>query len=156
MTDYAYWHRVSDTALNSSSLVLNLCLLCLIISSNELRLKVYKWILLITCVSDIVFAIVTLIAQPVTLIADGHFLLFANGFFAGRNRTVDFVTTVAFPCAMHANLICLVLQFIFRYLHVGTDSGELSRKSVTLIALVAVLWWSFEALVSVVMLYESR
>lgn len=81
---------------------------------------------------------------------------------------LDFIIVVAFPCAMHANLICLAVQFILRYRCVCPDTKHaalfwmrltrpfrhISRRLVVLLLLTAGSWWMFEVLVTCITLYQ--
>lgn len=58
-------HHVLDTLINGSALVLNFFLIYFILAHSSGYIKAYKRVLLTTCVSDILLALITLIGQPV-------------------------------------------------------------------------------------------
>ena len=58
-------HRWIDTSVSSVSLLLNVYLFYLIMTRSSFKIKAFKWIFVLTCVSDFVLAAVVLIGQPV-------------------------------------------------------------------------------------------
>ncbi|KAH7697975.1 hypothetical protein AAVH_34937, partial [Aphelenchoides avenae] len=62
--DLCFVHHCLDTFINGSAFILNIFLLYLILNHSTCYIKVYKHVLLTTCVSDLLLSLVTLLGQP--------------------------------------------------------------------------------------------
>lgn len=66
MTDLHTLHHVVDTTIHAAAIVLNICLLVVIELDATKSLKAYKRVLQLTCISDLLVSLVTLLDQPVS------------------------------------------------------------------------------------------
>ncbi|KAH7680294.1 hypothetical protein AAVH_41331, partial [Aphelenchoides avenae] len=136
-------HRWIDTSVSSVSLLLNGYLFYLIMTRSSFKIKAFKWIFLLTCVSDFVLAAVVLIGQPAIFMDNGYMILIVNGFFAHRNEFFDRVCLSMYCACLHTDIICVVVAFVLRY-RLLKKQDKLKKSSV-FIKVWPVIWCTLQA-----------
>lgn len=142
LPDFVRVHHYLATLIDGTAVLLNACLLYLIVYHSTFHMKIYKQILLLTCVGDLVLSATVLFGQPVSFCFSGHqgkkhrclnfapqciifdseYVLFvSNGFFARRYELLDRVAMAAFCGGLHTNIVCVALQFLWRYQWITRD-----------------------------------
>ncbi|KAH7698397.1 7TM GPCR protein, partial [Aphelenchoides avenae] len=111
----ASFHHRFDAVVGGLALLFNLGLLYLIVKQGSQHLKEYKWVLLSMCVSDIVLSTVVFVSNPAILPMGGYVMIVSNGWFAGNNVLFDHAFLAGFCAMLHTNIICIVVQFVYRY-----------------------------------------
>ncbi|KAH7721192.1 hypothetical protein AAVH_11285 [Aphelenchoides avenae] len=137
MNDFAAYHHYLDTCVNSLALVMNVALFYLIVRHSTFKHRVYKRLLLTSCVIDFLFSASVLFAQPVALLSSGCMVILSNGFLAGRSEIIDSLGLNVFVTLTDVALLNVAGQFIYRYrlLRHGKTSAGAAR--LTAFALVA-------------------
>ncbi|KAI1702993.1 serpentine type 7TM GPCR chemoreceptor str domain-containing protein [Ditylenchus destructor] len=138
-----------DTSMNATAVLFNLYLLYLIkYYSTTFEVKLYPILLSIDCSLDLLLAISAFLAQPVVFTANGYYVAFSNGFFTGRSAWLDCFFISVFCFFLHANIIWIPVQFVYRY---RLFSPELSKSSkVNLLIVTVALAYSTVATVVIV------
>lgn len=128
-------HRAVETLVCVLSIALNSTLLCIILRLTSRKLSIYKMVLVMACVSDLVLSTVVLLVQQVRVsfrirqctknplctfqviffTKDGRMVLASDGIIGVLSPTTAH-TGLAIACALlHSNLVCIVCQFVLRY-----------------------------------------
>lgn len=47
--------------------------------------------------------------------SEGYMIVVANGFFANRSELFDRICLAVFCMTLHTNIICVTIQFVYRY-----------------------------------------
>lgn len=66
LPDVVQVHHYLATLVDGTAVLLNACLLYLILNHSTFHMKVYKQILLVTCVGDLLLSTIVLFGQPVS------------------------------------------------------------------------------------------
>ncbi|KAH7719544.1 7TM GPCR protein [Aphelenchoides avenae] len=140
-------HHCLDTFINGFAVVLNTFLLNLILNHSTCYIKVYKHVLLTTCLSDLLLSLVTLLGQPVGILGHGYYVMFSNGFFAYGSSIVDFLACFGLCAGLHANIVFLVVQFWYRYCYVCTRRTGVKSSNIVLFFLPSI-WCLAQAAVT--------
>ncbi|KAH7717898.1 hypothetical protein AAVH_14629 [Aphelenchoides avenae] len=109
-------HHWLETVANIVSITFNLILLYLIQFHSTFRVSVYKRLLTIDAVLDLLLGIMALNAQPICLTGDGYVLIASNGFFSRSSYTVDSIMLTLFTLVLHLNVVWIPVQFAYRYI----------------------------------------
>ncbi|KAH7716215.1 7TM GPCR protein [Aphelenchoides avenae] len=96
------------------ALGLNTLLLYLIINYSSFRMKPFKGIFLLACLSDICLSGVVLLGQPYNIFDGGYMFLVSNGYLSCRYPLLDHLLMVAFCSTLHAHMVMLAIQFVWR------------------------------------------
>ncbi|KAH7697524.1 hypothetical protein AAVH_35394, partial [Aphelenchoides avenae] len=111
-------HRTFDLSFHGSGIVLNMMLLRLILKNSPQHMGPYKKIMLMTCFNDFFMTFFCSLCGAVVLVDNGTWVMFSNGFFSGRSRTLDFILLLLASTVFVINSLCLPLQYFYRYLAV--------------------------------------
>ncbi|KAH7713233.1 7TM GPCR protein [Aphelenchoides avenae] len=141
--------------MNGLSIVFNLALFYLIIYHSDHYLKVYKRVLMATCLSDLTLSVIMLLGQPVVMFGGGYVLLFSNGFFRHTSAVIDFLAVLGECAGLHANVVLLVVQFVYRYLHMCKREEHQRDKFATVkLVVLPVCWCIVQSFVTAWFIYE--
>ncbi|KAH7706910.1 7TM GPCR protein [Aphelenchoides avenae] len=125
---------------------MNLVLLSLTLHYTRQRLAIYKTILMMTCIGDLLLSSVVLLVQPVIFFTqDSRMLLISNGFIGYYSPLVAHVGLAVFCVSLHGNVICIVLQFFVRYKIVCKNGSEHTVRY----AMLAVIWCCMQSAIAV-------
>ncbi|KAH7722467.1 Protein STR-48 [Aphelenchoides avenae] len=111
-------------------------------------MKVYKQILLVTCVGDLLLSTIVLFGQP-CIIFDSEYVLFvSNGFVSRRYELLDRVAMAAFCGGLHTNIVVVALQFLWRYQWLTRDERSVRTSGLFVVvswclAQAATAYWCF-------------
>ncbi|KAI1715821.1 serpentine type 7TM GPCR chemoreceptor str domain-containing protein [Ditylenchus destructor] len=108
-------HHVTETTMNTLSIVFNCYLLYLIKYHSTFGVKLYKYLLTIDAMLDLFLSVGAFLAQPVALVADGNTVVTSNGFFAGRSPVFDSLFVTFYLFTLHTNIVWIAVQFVYRY-----------------------------------------
>ncbi|KAI1707097.1 serpentine type 7TM GPCR chemoreceptor srd domain-containing protein [Ditylenchus destructor] len=84
-------HHCVEIVVNGFSVLFNCFLLYLVQFHSTFEVKMYKYLLTMDAFLDLCLATVVFFGQPVSLTAEGYFIMISNGFFAGRSNWLDSV-----------------------------------------------------------------
>lgn len=46
---------------------------------------------------------------------DGYIMMLTNGWFADKNALYDHISLAIYCAMLHTNIVCIVVQFLYRY-----------------------------------------
>ncbi|KAI1693747.1 serpentine type 7TM GPCR chemoreceptor str domain-containing protein [Ditylenchus destructor] len=132
-------HHVTDTSINSISVFLN----------------EYKYLLTVASINDIILGFAILYGQPAVLLADGYYAFVPNGFFANKSWLADYLAGTLMGILVHAYIVCVALQFVYRYRFMSRDSRQHKDKFVLVkFVLFPFLYTSVHAIITIWMAYQ--
>ncbi|KAI1694681.1 serpentine type 7TM GPCR chemoreceptor srd domain-containing protein [Ditylenchus destructor] len=130
-------HHTVDTTVNTLSILFNCYLLYLIKYHSTFGVKMYQYMLAVDAALDLGLSVATLLAQPIPLTGNLHYILISNGYFADRSSTLDSFTLMLFCVFLHLNIIWIPIQFVYRYFLLCKENVSLKKANV-LIAAIAI------------------
>ncbi|KAI1697576.1 serpentine type 7TM GPCR chemoreceptor str domain-containing protein [Ditylenchus destructor] len=124
------YHSIENT-IGILSLIANVMLLYLILTKSQFRVKVYKTIMLVTCLLDLFYGIFCFIAQPTVFAESGYMIVMADGFFSCRWEFFDHFCCTIYCTFIHLTCIYVVAMFVYRYYIICCQNGEGYIRSIT-------------------------
>ncbi|KAI1699169.1 serpentine type 7TM GPCR chemoreceptor srd domain-containing protein [Ditylenchus destructor] len=150
-------HHVIDTIINTFSVSLNGLLLYLVLNYSSFHVPEYKYLLTVASINDIVLGLAVLYGQPAILFADGYYVFVPNGFFANKSWFADYLAAVLLCILIHVNVVCLVVQFIYRYRFMSQHSRPHKDKfAVVKLVVIPLLYTSGHAIITIWMAYQPK
>ncbi|KAI1697829.1 serpentine type 7TM GPCR chemoreceptor str domain-containing protein [Ditylenchus destructor] len=149
-------HHVSDTIINTISVFLNSLLLYLVLNYSSFHVPEYKYLLTVASINDIILGLAVLYGQPVVLFAEGYYIFVSNGFFANKFWFADYLAAVLLCIFVHVNVVCLVIQFVYRYRFMIQHSRPHKDKfAVVKLVFIPLLYISDHAIITMWMAYPT-
>ncbi|KAH7695568.1 hypothetical protein AAVH_37370 [Aphelenchoides avenae] len=75
----------------------------------------YKYVIQLSCISDIIMSVAYLLCQPVMLETERSIMYISNGFFALIWPGLDLWMMALFSAGLHLNVVFLPVPFLYRY-----------------------------------------
>ncbi|KAI1700029.1 serpentine type 7TM GPCR chemoreceptor srd domain-containing protein [Ditylenchus destructor] len=148
-------HHVSDTIINTLSVSLNGILLYLVL--NHSSFHVPEYLLAVASINDIVLGLAVLYGQPAILFADGYYAFVPNGFFANKSWFADYLSAILLCILIHVNVVCLVVQFIYRYRFMSQHSSPHADKfAVGKLVVIPIFYTCGHAIITMWMAYQPK
>ncbi|KAH7705632.1 hypothetical protein AAVH_27157 [Aphelenchoides avenae] len=114
-------HRYLSTAIDGTSALLNMLLLYLILKCSPPYMKTYKFLILLSCIGDLALSLVSIFGQPVVAHDHEYAMVISNGFFSRRSSLLDHIAMALYCVSLHANIVFIVVQFIWRFSVLSKD-----------------------------------
>ncbi|KAH7721200.1 7TM GPCR protein [Aphelenchoides avenae] len=134
-----------DSPVHFVAIALNLVLLYLNVKCSTSRVKTYQGPLLMSCLGDLLLAIVVSVSEVAFLYEDGYFILVANGFVSKRNELFDIICASLYCGMIHAHAVMVVVQFIWRYQIICRADSEKPPFVKSWWVLVPIAWCVLQA-----------